>query len=75
VHAATIRLYDDVGATNEVASASIGEVAVSGTGVQFADIVVRVIRVQIDSASGTFDGLHVVGLSEIEVIASGLVPQ
>jgi hypothetical protein len=75
VHAATIRLYDDVGATNEVASASIGEVAVSGTDVQFADIVVRVIRVQIDSASGTFDGLHVVGLSEIEVIASGLVPQ
>lgn len=72
VHAATVRLFSDAAGTNQVASATVGELAVSGNDVLFADVTARVILVEIDSASGTFNGLNLVGLSEIEVIAMGL---
>jgi hypothetical protein len=72
VHAATVRLFSDVGATIEVASKSTGQVAVSGTDVLFPDVTARVVLVEIDSASGTFDGMYVVSFADIEVIAKGL---
>lgn len=72
VHSATVRLYSDVAATNEVAAQTINQnLAVSGTDVAFADVLVRVVRVELNDVSGTFYGLAVAGLAEIEVIGRG----
>lgn len=56
VQQATVRLYSDYAATNQVAMATTGPLAVSGADVPFNDVLVRSIRVEIDSVTGTFLG-------------------
>ncbi len=63
---ATVRLYGDTGATDEVASAGTGELSDQGTDVPFDDVLVRAVRIEIDSVVG-----NVTGLAEVEVIARG----
>jgi hypothetical protein len=72
VHATTVRLFSNAAGTIEVANATTGEIAVAGTDVPFNNVTARVVMVQINSASGTFNGLQVVGLAEIEVIGRGM---
>ena len=74
VSGATVRLYSDAGATQQVASATAGQLTVTGTDVAFADVRARVVRVEITGVSGTFYGAQVAGLAEIEVIARGEAP-
>ncbi len=72
VHAATVKLFSDTAATQEVGSQTISSnLSVSGTAVPFADVRARVIQVRIDSITGTFYGLAVASLAEVEVIARG----
>lgn len=71
VQQATVRLYSDYAATNQVAAATTGPLAVSGTDALFNDVLVRSIRVEIDSVTGTFLGSRAASLAEIEVIARG----
>ena len=71
VQQATVRLYSDYAATNQVATATTGPLAVSGTDVPFNDVLVRSIRVEINSVTGTFLGSRAASLAEIEVIARG----
>jgi hypothetical protein len=69
VEGATVVLYADAAATQEVARASVGRIATGGTDVNFPDVEARAVRVYIDRVSGTFYGMRVAGLAEIEVIA------
>jgi hypothetical protein len=71
VNQATVRLYSDASATRQVASATTGQLAVSGTNVPFANIRARVVRIELNNVSGTFEGARVAGLAEVEVIARG----
>ncbi len=71
VQQATVRLYSDYAATNQVATATTGPLAVSGTDLPFNDVLVRSIRVEINSVTGTFLGSRAASLAEIEVIARG----
>lgn len=71
VQSATVRLYSDANGSNQVASASTGQLSVSGTDVAFNDVTARVIRVEINNVTGTFYGARAAGLAEIEVIARG----
>ena len=71
VQQATVRLYSDSAATNQVASAITGQLAVSGTDIPFNDVAVRAIRVEINSVTGNFLGSRAASLAEIEVIARG----
>jgi len=72
VDAATVRLFSDQAGTLQVASASAQNVAVSGTDVEFDPVTTaRVVRVDLDSVSGTFYGSHLAALAEVEVIGSG----
>jgi hypothetical protein len=71
VHQATVRLYSDAAGSVEVGSATTGQLSVSGTDVPFNDVRARVVRVELNSVSGTFFGDRVAGLAEIEVIARG----
>lgn len=69
VERATVVLYADAGATQEVARASVGRLATVGTDVAFPEVDARAVRVIITQTSGTFYGMRVAGLAEIEVIA------
>jgi hypothetical protein len=71
VQQATVRLYSDYAATNQVATATTSQLAVSGTDVPFNDVLVRSIRVEIDHVTGNFQGGRAASLAEIEVIARG----
>jgi hypothetical protein len=71
VQAATVKLYSDAGGTVQVASATSGPVAVTGTGVPFTDVRARVVRIEINAVSGASNGQSVAALAEIEVIARG----
>jgi len=68
---ATVRLYADAAASDLVGSAITSDIAVTGTDVAFADVPARVVRVDLDVVSGTFYGLAIASLAEIEVIARG----
>jgi len=68
---ATVRLYSDVDATDLVGQSIASDVSVSGTDVAFADIVARAVRIDLDQVSGTFHGLAIASLAEVEVIARG----
>jgi len=74
VESATVILYQDRAATQEVARQSIGQLAVSGTDVAFNDVRAETVRVIIDDLTGTFESLHVAGLAEVEVIARSEAP-
>ena len=69
VTSATVVLYADTAATQEVARQTVGQLAVSGTDVGFADLRARAVRVIINDATGTFEGNAVASLAEVEVIA------
>jgi len=69
VESATVILYADAAATQEVARQTVGQLAVSGTDVSFAEVRAKAVRVVLDEVSGTFEGLTVAGLAEVEVIA------
>jgi hypothetical protein len=71
VERATIILYSDAEAKAEVARKTVNKVAVTGTDADFDEIVVRSIRVNLDDVSGTFYGMALASLAEIEVIARG----
>jgi hypothetical protein len=74
VHQATIRLYSDPAATQEVATQTATNLSVNGTNAHFNDVTVRSVRVYVDNVSGTFIGNQVAGLAEVEVIAKGVEP-
>jgi len=69
VTGATVRLFKDKTATNLVATANTGALSPDGTDVAFNKVKSRVIRIQINGSTGTFYGMNVAGLAEIEVIA------
>jgi hypothetical protein len=72
VQGATVRLYSDAAATQEVGAQTIGALSTSGTDVTFATpTVARAVRVEIGNVTGTFYGARTASLAEIEVIASG----
>jgi hypothetical protein len=69
VSAATVKLYSDAAGTVLVGTQKVGALAVSGTDVTFSDVQARVVRVELDSVSGTFYGSKAASLGEIEIIA------
>jgi len=71
VNAATVILYSDDAATQEVAREPIGPLAVSGTDLHFDDVQAQAVRVIINEVTGTFETLAVASLAEVEVIARG----
>lgn len=75
IEAATVRLFADAAATSEVAAEMVGGVGVKGTDVEFGDVKARAVRVELDAVSGTFHGMSVAGIAEIEVIARGEAPE
>jgi hypothetical protein len=74
VNQATVRLYTDAAGTQLAATAPASALAVAGTGVAFADVPARVVEVVLDDVSGTFYGMDISALAEVEVIAEGLAP-
>lgn len=71
VQGATVRLYSDAAATQQVASGAAGALAVTGTPVNFGDVKVRAVRIEITGVSGSFYGTPLVALAEIEVLGRG----
>jgi hypothetical protein len=71
VNSATVRLFSDTAATNEVANQTTGTLSTAGINVNFPEVTARVVRVQINSVSGTFSGAQSASLAEVEVIARG----
>lgn len=74
VTAATVQLFANATGTTPAATRSTGTIALSGTDVTFSNVRTRRVRVLLDQVSGTWYGLSVAGLSEIEVIARGEAP-
>lgn len=74
VNAATVRLFSDELGTNEIAAEPVGQVDVKGTDVAIGDVTARVVRVELDEVAGTFYGMKVASLAEIEVVARGESP-
>ena len=63
---ATVTLYTDADATDEIESAQSGELSDQGTDVLFDDVQALSIGVYLNSVDG-----DVAGLAEVEVIARG----
>lgn len=74
IKGATVRLFSDAAGQNEVASEITGQVDGKGTDVPIGDVKARVVRVELDEVAGTFNGMKVAGIAEIEVIARGEAP-
>lgn len=74
VEGATVVLYADTGATQELARSSVGRITTQGTEVPFDEVRVRALRVLIDGMSGTYYGMRVASLAEVEVIARAEAP-
>ncbi|HYH99160.1 TolB family protein [Hyalangium sp.] len=74
VGAATVKLYSDAAATQQVSSGTADSLSVSGTDVSFPDVKALVVRVELSQVTGTFYGARVASLGEIEVIARGEAP-
>jgi len=69
-----VRLYSDAAATIQIDSRITGALAVSGTSVNFPDVKVRAVKVEITGVTGTFYGSNLASLAEIEVIGRGEAP-
>lgn len=69
VEQATVKLYADAAAGTLVAQASASDIAVTGTRASFDDVVARAVRIELEHVTGTFYGLHVASLAEIEIDA------
>jgi hypothetical protein len=74
VEGATVVLYADAAATQEVARAGAGRLDTSGTDVAFPEVRAQAVRVYIEGMSGTFYGMRVASLAEVEVIGRGEAP-
>lgn len=74
VESTTVRLYGDAAATQLAATSGSAALAVAGTDVAFTDVPARVVEVRLDNVSGTFYGMAIAVLAEIEVIGKGLAP-
>jgi len=62
----TVRLYSDIAGTNQVASATSGPLAESGTDITFNNVPTHIVRILFTSVTGS-----TAGLGEVEVIARG----
>jgi hypothetical protein len=71
VEGATVELYADTDAAAPRASATVGPVQVSSTDAVFNFVRARVVKVKIGRVTGSFYGMRVASLAEIEVIARG----
>lgn len=74
VHATTVQLFEGVASATPSVTRTSGVVELTGTDVAFPEVLARRVRVRLDQVSGTFSGLSVAGLGEIEVIARGEAP-
>jgi hypothetical protein len=74
VNSATVELCSDINCNNVVATNTAGALSEAGTNVTFSNVRARAVRVTVNSVSGTYLGLSVAGLAEIEVIARGEAP-
>lgn len=75
VKSVTVKLYSDAAGTQLVASQTYAQnLSVAGSNINFNDVKARVVRVEINSVSGTFYGMKVASLAEIEVIGRGEAP-
>jgi hypothetical protein len=71
VRNATVCLYADGSSTTPLTCKAVGTLSVLGTDVAFADVKARAVRVTLDNVTGTFYGMRIAGLAEIEVVARG----
>jgi hypothetical protein len=70
----TVILFSDAAGTIEVGRKNSGALAVLGTNVDFNEITVRKVRIEINQVSGRVDGITCASLAEVEVIARGEAP-
>lgn len=71
VQQATVKLYADPAAQQQVAVVVTGPLTVAGTNVDFKDVRTRVIRIELNAVTGTFQNQKLASLAEVEVIARG----
>ena len=72
VSSAVVDLCADAACTSVLATQAVGALDVGGTVVNFAQVAgVHSVRVTLTDVSGTFYGMAVAGLAEVEVIAKG----
>ncbi len=72
INSAVVELCADAACATILATQPVGALAVGGTNVSFAEVAgVHSVRVTLTDAAGTFYGMDVAGLAEIEVIAKG----
>jgi hypothetical protein len=71
VRNATVCLYANSSSTTPLVCKSVGTLSVLGTDVAFTDVKARVVRITLDSVTGTFYGMRIASLAEIEVVARG----
>jgi Tol biopolymer transport system component len=69
VTGATVRLYSDANATQEIGQATTGALSVAGSDLPFAEVTARTVRVEITGVTGTFENELVASLAEVEIIA------
>jgi len=74
INGATVRLYSDAEANQELVTADVGALTDGGTDVAFPDVTSRAVRVQITGVSGAINGETVASLAEVEVIARAEAP-
>lgn len=74
VEGTTVVLYADAAATQEVARTSTGRLSTAGTDAAFANVKARAVRVLINGMSGTFYGIRLASIAEVEVIGRGEAP-
>lgn len=66
VNNTTVRLFSDVGATNEIVGKTSGPLSEWGTDVSFSNVRTRAVRIETTSVTG-----NVAALAEVEIIARG----
>ena len=72
VNSAVVDLCADAACTSVLATQAVGALAGAGTDVSFDEVAgVHSVRVTLTDVAGTFYGMAVAGLVEIEVIAKG----
>jgi hypothetical protein len=71
VHNATVCLYANGSSTTPLICKAVGTLSTLGTDVAFADVKARAVRVTLDNVTGTFYGMHIASLAEIEVVGRG----
>jgi hypothetical protein len=54
-----------------VGQATLNDIAVNGTDAAFADVAARVVRIDLNDVGGTFYGLAIASLANVEIIARG----